>query len=412
VGALASKRGTKAEEAVAAPEPTPQEAASEPEDHVYSTRWYWTVFWISLGVLILEYFYFDPSMPPSFIYLGYLTVFLAVALMVITGVLLVRRYNVARRVIESARGLANRPQEARTAQKKPSSDAMAKAARRVGGWIRSLALFVLGVIRFVYRTVLRIVYLIELIVIWTLILTYDIIYAVLYAAWWLSYHVLRIAGKLARVALKIVWKVVRILTRLPGARKSWDESLMPKIMGWWNGMVAERRRRWATRIERQKRIQTAKGHDADVWLREKVERHWFPLPQPHVAKDALKKRLVTAQETKDRRVEEGLRLKTPQERRELKAQRLATRQAQREEREKHKAEEAAAREQARREKEAEKARRLLDKRKGRSREREEETRAADEAAMDAKREAKEAARRQKAEEKARRKAEKKQAKAE
>jgi colicin import membrane protein len=113
----------------------------------------------------------------------------------------------------------------------------------------------------------------------------------------------------------------------------WTKTLRPRILAAWDDFVESRRTGWNERIERRKRLVAAKGGDAEAWYRERVERHWFPLPRPHVAREALRARLVHAAETKDRRVERGITLPPKEEREKARDERRAAKEAKRQKKE-------------------------------------------------------------------------------
>lgn len=299
-------------------EPDDRDVEEEERDYVYTTRWYWTSLVLSGAALVLGLLYYDPTLPSFFVWASWFVIAVSAILVVYTAVGLVNRYRLIHRVGRGSRDIARRSRTAiRGAAKQARSRTEGTGAGMAGGMGRGFQAVRRGFVsffKFLYRTILRVVYVIEFLVVWILILTYDVVYAVLYAAWWISYHALRIAWKILYFALRVVWKIVRLPLKLPGLRTLWADKLRPKILASWDDFIATRREKRDAWVERRKRLAAARGRDPEEWYQERVQRHWFPLPLPHHAKDALYKRLEHAAETKDRRVAKGHPFKTKEER--------------------------------------------------------------------------------------------------
>ncbi len=312
----------------------PQEPREDDEDeeYVYTTRWYWTSLLLAAGALILGLLYYDPTLPSFFVWASWFVIAVSAILVVYTAVGLVNRYRVIHRVRQRGQSLARRSGTAiRGAAKEARSRTQGSGPDMAGGMgkgLRAVRRGVVGFFKFLYRLLLRVVYVIEFLVVWILILTYDLVYAVLYAAWWVAYHVLRIAWKILYFALRVVWRILRLPLKLPGLRTLWADTMRPKILAWWDEFVATRREKRAAWVERHKRLAAARGRDPEEWHQERIQRHWFPLPLPHHAKDTLYERLEHAAETKDRRVAKGHPFKTKEEREQTRreAEEAATRE--------------------------------------------------------------------------------------
>jgi hypothetical protein len=292
---------------------------TDEDDVVYTTRWYWTSFILSLIALALGLLYIDPTLPVFFVWGFYFVIVVSAFLVLYSLVGLVRRYRLIHGVRHRSGQLARRsgtalrqlkPERGEKRERKRRAPSFGWAGKVVGKVVR----FAVAVFQFLYRFLVRLVYFVEWLVVWVIILTYDIIYYVLYAAWWLAYKVGRIAWKVLYFLLRVAWRILRLPTRVPPFKKLWAQKMRPPILAKWHKMVEGNRQKWAKRVERRKRVVAAKGHDPEVWQQERVEHYWFPLPLPHAAKDALKKRLGHAAKTKDERVARGHPFATPEER--------------------------------------------------------------------------------------------------
>lgn len=295
-------------------DPGPDRQEDEDDGVVYTTKWYWVFFIGSLAAFLLSLLFFDRTLPLFFVLLAYLVVAISGIMTVSAGVGLVRRYQLIARVKQKSLDVGRSGVQTLKGVK----GAAGRSTQALGGVARFFAKivgFVRWVLLAVYRTVLWSVYLVEATVIWAIILVYDLVFGVLYAAWVVGYHLIRVAWIVLKFLLKVAWAVVGLPTKLPGIKKPWKEKAEPAIKARWRESTRRRQEKWAASVERRRKMVEAAGHEPDEWEKEKRRRKWFPLPEPHHAKDALKKRLDQARKDRVRRSERGFQ-RLPKEERE------------------------------------------------------------------------------------------------
>jgi hypothetical protein len=268
---------------------TPPPARTKPERAI-KTRWYWLTLVVSLFSLIVVWLYYSGRLYFWLQIIYWITGALALGLLIWSIVGLLTHYNVMTRMSASAERMRDQRENAAGGE-----EAVVYRENVVVRLFKGIVRLVTILFLFVWNTFLRLLYIAEITVLQTIILGYDLIYYVSYAAWTVSFFAIRLALRIVRWALRVAWKILRILTLLPIAKGIWRNRWRPSIMGKWNARIEDRRQRSATRLEQKRRLIAAQGGNPDKWQADREARHYFFLPHPHEARRGLRARIEDRQ---------------------------------------------------------------------------------------------------------------------
>lgn len=265
-------------------EPAADETVFETESGPFTRGWYWSIFAFSTASLVVLWIFYQDVRLWYVQFLYWVAQAMAAGILIWSGIGLLTRYRVMQRLGASAARLREGGEQLPEEEIVYRENLLVRLFKLVGRLVALLFLFV-------WNTVFRIVYIVEITVLQLLILGYDLIYYATYMAWATSYHVLRLALRIAGLALRIVWKVLRLLTKLPLAHWLWPKRMRPSILGKYNHRVEHYRQRHALYVDRKRRLAALAGKDPDEWQRDWDARHRFPLPHPHEARKGLRERI-------------------------------------------------------------------------------------------------------------------------
>lgn len=275
--------------------PPPPSTVAHERIIVIPTRLYWTVLGLSVLFLAIAVGFYrdtlDTMLFGASLVFYWITLVLAIIVIAWATFGLLRRGRVVHRTAQGTKALVTGVADGFRERSDENEGAMGRFASKWAARFAALSRAIVWIVKLPFRIIIWAWYTAEKLAWRIMLVLYDLVYYPTYTAWLLIHWAVRTSLRILAWALRVVWKVLKVFTKLPVAKTVWRKRMRPKILARWRAMVAAHAATTAKRIDRGRRLAQLRGENPDRWQADHKHRRGFPLPHPEKGRVRIRKRI-------------------------------------------------------------------------------------------------------------------------